>query len=170
MQNRMKLNNLWGFQSKGWKSRHVIQEIFTRETMKTRKAKNVFEAKFGSGEIMSSWETDDRRGDYLLYLHLLASTFLARALSFPFCIRLDDVFRYEEKLFKLSWSFQSSICHKVVIFSGITEYFLLRKMKFVLVHFHPASRTIWIDWYSKSNINVWFDKIKYIPWMILLHK
>ena len=122
------------FKSKGWKSRHVIQEIFTRETMKTRKAKNVFEAKFGSGEIMSSWETDDRRGDYLLYLHLLASTFLARALSFPFCIRLDDVFRYEEKLFKLSWSFQSSICHKVVIFSGITDYLILGKLKCFLLH------------------------------------
>ena len=103
--------------------------------MKTRKAKNVFEAKFGSGEIMSSWETDDRRGDYLLYLHLLASTFLARALSFPFCIRLDDVFRYEEKLFKLSWSFQSSICHKVVIFSGITDYLMLGKLKCFLLQF-----------------------------------
>ena len=117
------------FPPKGWKSRHVIHKIFTRETMKTRKAEMCFEAKFGSGEIMSSWETDDRRGDYLLYLHLLASTFLARALSFPFCIRLDDVFRYEEKLFKLSWSFQSSICHKVVILSGITDYFMTTKLK-----------------------------------------
>ena len=98
---------------------------------------------------------------HLLFLHVL---------SFSFCIRLDDVFRYEEKLFKLSWSFQSSICHKVVIFSGITDYFVLKKMKFVLVHFHPASRTIWIDWYSKSNVNFWFDKIKYFPNRILLHK
>ena len=106
------------FKSKGWKSRHVIQEIFIRETMKTRKAKNVFEAKFGSGEIMSSWETDDRRGDYLLYLHLLASTFLARALTFPFAFDLTTSLGTKKNYSNCLDPFKAQFVIKLLFFRG----------------------------------------------------
>ena len=109
---RESCNKPWFCRSKAAKV-VTSSKRFSQERRWRREKRNVFEVKFGSGEIMSSWETDDRRGDYLLYLHLLAFTFLARALS-PFCIWLDDVFRYEEKLFKLSWSFESSFCHNAV--------------------------------------------------------
>ena len=76
-------------------------------------------------ELRDRWQ---KRG--LSSLFTLACIYFSCTCSlFSFCIRLDDVFRYEEKLFKLSWSFQSSICHKVVILSGITDYFMTTKLK-----------------------------------------
>ena len=85
---------------------------FSQERRWRREKRNVFEAKFGSGEIMSSWETDDRRGDYLLYLHLPASTFLARALSFLFAFDLTTSLGMKKNYSNCLHPFESSICHK----------------------------------------------------------
>ena len=95
-------------------------------------------------ELRDRWQ---KRG--LSSLFTLACIYFSCTCShFSFCIRLDDVFRYEEKLFKLSWSFQSSICHKVVVFSGITDYIMLGNRNvslqetYVLSHFSKFSYDI----------------------------
>ena len=109
-----------GFLKLGCKSRHVIQEIFTRETMKTRKSEMCLKQNLEAAKLCRVERQMTEEGIIfsiytclpLLFLHVLS----------PFCIRLDDVFRYEEKLFKLSWSFYSSFCHKVVPRTIIFRY------------------------------------------------
>jgi hypothetical protein len=109
-------NNPW-FLKQGWKKSSRHPGDFHKRDDEDEKSENVFEAKFGSGEIMSSWETDDRRGDYLLYLHLLASTFLARALSFRFAFDLTTSLGMKKNYSNCLDPFESSICHKVSFYA-----------------------------------------------------
>ena len=121
----MSLNNLWIFQKQRLKksSRHP-RDFHKRDDEDEKSEKCVWSKIWKRRNYVELRDRWQKRG--LSSLFTLACIYFSCTCShFSFCIRLDDVFRYEEKLFKLSWSFQSSICHKVVVFSGITDYIML---------------------------------------------
>ena len=83
------------FPKKGWKSRHVIHKIFTRETMKTRKAEMCLKQNLEAAKLCRVERQMTEEGIIFSIYSCLHLLFL-HVLSFSFCIRLDDVFRYEE--------------------------------------------------------------------------
>ena len=83
------------FPLKGWKSRHVIHKIFTRETMKTRKAEMCLKQNLEAAKLCRVERQMTEEGIIFSIYSCLHLLFL-HVLSFSFCIRLDDVFRYEE--------------------------------------------------------------------------
>ena len=83
------------FPPKGWKSRHVIHKIFTRETMKTRKAEMCLKQNLEAAKLCRVERQMTEEGIIFSIYSCLHLLFL-HVLSFSFCIRLDDVFRYEE--------------------------------------------------------------------------
>ena len=100
------------FPPKGWKSRHVIHKIFTRETMKTRKAEMCLKQNLEAAKLCRVERQMTEEGIifsiytclHLLFLHVLS--------LFLFAFDLTTSLGMKKNYSNCLDPFESSICHK----------------------------------------------------------